>query len=122
MFLLSRLNVFQKSILVRGLQKDKKKKKKSLQSITRPMVDNTGNLLHSTFSPWTSTQNITHIHTQDVFHTVVAPSLPTLLRKHSLLALSRQLSLERRRQRCFRTLYFLPFVSISHILLLRNTQ
>lgn len=71
------------------------------------MVDNTGNLLHSTFSPWTGTQNETEKNScmstlaQDVSHWVVAPSLPTLLRKCSLLALSQQLSLKRHRQMCF---------------------
>lgn len=63
------------------------------------MVDSSGNLLHSTFSPWTRSQNITeeitqtlaHMHThtyaQDVLHMLVVASLPTLLRQCSLLAL-----------------------------------
>lgn len=72
MLLLSWLHTFQKSILVRGLQKDGKKR--TLQSISRPMVDSTCNLLHFTFSPWTSTQIKTQkqrflLHTQTHTHT-----------------------------------------------------
>lgn len=54
-FFLSLLNMFQKSILVMGLQKDEKK---SLQSITRPMLDGSSSLLYSTFPPQTSTHDI----------------------------------------------------------------
>lgn len=89
--------------------------KNCLQSITRPMVDNTGKLLHSTFSPWIDTENMkekknsyTSTHLAKMFFPmVVASSLPTPLRKCSLLALSQQLSLERLAL-WKNTLYFLP--------------